>query len=153
MPGRHAAGLGGGGMRRRRFGLAMILALVGWGCPALADSIDINGVTRSYTVQLAATKPAPLVIVLHGNTRTGADMISRTSWPAVAKREGFGVVFPDGLNRAWADLRPDTNRAGRVAPKAPTTSASSSHWLQNSSATDRPTQNASTSPGFRTAAR
>ena len=116
MPGCRAAGLGGGGMRRRS-GSAIVLALVGWGCPALADTIDINGVTRSYTVQLAAARPAPLVIVLHGNTQTGADMMSRTSWPAVARREGFGAVFPDGLNRAWADLRPDTKRAGRTPPK------------------------------------
>ncbi len=69
-----------------------------FGSPALADTIDINGVPRSYAVQLAEAKPAPLVIVLHGNTQTGADMAKWTSWPAVAKREGFGVVFPDGLN-------------------------------------------------------
>ena len=37
-------------------------------------------------------------------------MAERTSWPQVAKREGFGVVFPDGLNRAWADLRPSGKR-------------------------------------------
>ena len=82
----------------------------------MADTIDVNGVTRSFIVQLAEAKPAPLVIVLHGNTQTGADMAKWTSWPAVAKREGFGVVFPDGLNRAWADLRPLTKRAGRAPP-------------------------------------
>ena len=75
------------------------------------------GVARSYSVQLPAAKPAPLVIVLHGNTQTGADMAAHTSWPAVAKREGFGVVFPNGLNRAWADLRPNTKRAGRAPPE------------------------------------
>ena len=37
--------------------------------------------------------------------------MTRTSWPHVAKRERFGVVFPDGLNRAWADLRFDAKRA------------------------------------------
>ena len=83
----------------------------------MADSIDIKGVARSYSVQLPGAKPSPLVIVLHGNTQTGADMAARTSWPAVAKREGFGVVFPNGLNRAWADLRPNTKRAGRAAPE------------------------------------
>ena len=82
----------------------------------MADSIDINGVTRTFTAQLPDARPAPLVIVLHGNTQTGADMITRTAWPAVAKREGFGVVFPDGLNHAWADLRPNNLRAGRVPP-------------------------------------
>ena len=82
----------------------------------MADTIDINGVTRTFTAQLPDAKPAPLVIVLHGNTQTGADMAARTSWPDVARRERFGVVFPDGLNRAWADLRPDTKRAGRAPP-------------------------------------
>jgi polyhydroxybutyrate depolymerase len=99
----------------RLFRLVAILAIC-WGCPALADTIDIKGVARSYSVQLSATKPAPLVIVLHGNTQTGADM-ARTSWPDVAKREGFGVIFPNGLNRAWADLRPNTKRAGRAPPE------------------------------------
>jgi polyhydroxybutyrate depolymerase len=32
-------------------------------------------------------------------------MIARTAWPQVAKREGLAVVFPDGLNHAWADAR------------------------------------------------
>jgi polyhydroxybutyrate depolymerase len=27
------------------------------------------------------------------------------------------VVFPDGLNRAWADLRPSDSRAGRIPPE------------------------------------
>jgi polyhydroxybutyrate depolymerase len=96
---------------------AVILALTCWGDPALAASIDINGIARTYSVQLADSRPAPLVIVLHGNTQTGTDIVSRTSWPAVARRERFGVVFPDGLNRAWADLRPNANRAGRAPPE------------------------------------
>ena len=74
----------------------------------MSDTIDINGTARSYILQRADTKPAPLVIVLHGNTQTGAALVARTSWPEVARRERFGVVFPDGLNRAWADLRPGT---------------------------------------------
>jgi polyhydroxybutyrate depolymerase len=100
----------------RVFQFAAVLGIY-WGCPALADSIDIKGVARSYSVQLPATKPTPLVIVLHGNTQTGADMAARTSWRDVARREGFGVVFPNGLNRAWADLRPNTRRAGRAPPE------------------------------------
>lgn len=84
---------------------------------ATAETLEIGGVKRTFTAQLPDRKPAPLVIVLHGNTQTGDDMATRTSWPAVARREGFGVLFPDGLNRAWADLRPDTKRAGRAPPK------------------------------------
>lgn len=73
--------------------------------PARGDAIAIKGVMRTYTAQLPAKKPAPLVIVLHGKTQRGADMIARTAWPQVARREGFAAVFPDGLNHAWADAR------------------------------------------------
>lgn len=73
--------------------------------PASADTVDVGGMKRSYTAQLPAKKPAPLVVVLHGKTQRGADMAARTAWPQVARREGFAVVFPDGLNHAWADAR------------------------------------------------
>jgi polyhydroxybutyrate depolymerase len=96
--------------------LATVLALLCWAGPARADSIAVNGVTRTFTAELPKGRPAPLVIVLHGNTQTGKDMISRTSWSQVARREGFGVAFPDGLNRAWADLRPNDKRALRTPP-------------------------------------
>ena len=103
------------------FSLAMMLCAGAAG----AETIDIGGMARSYLTQFPETKSAPLVIVLHGNTQTGADMRTRTSWSLVASRERFGVIYPDGLNRAWADLRPDSRRAGR-RPPAPTTSPSSS---------------------------
>ena len=77
-------------------------ALVCGAGAAGAETITVNGAKRTFSARLADVKPAPLVIALHGNTQTGADMASRTSWPAVAKREHFTVVFPDGLNRAWA---------------------------------------------------
>ena len=97
--------------------LAAMLTLA-WGAVAsVAETITIDNVKRTFSAQLADVKPAPLVIALHGNTQTGADMASRTSWPAVAKREHFTVVFPDGLNRAWADLRPNAMRAGRTPPE------------------------------------
>src|SRR5260370_34645988 len=76
----------------RASGLAVVLAAC-CACPALSDSIGINGVARTFTAQLPDKKPAPLVIVLHGNTQTGADMASRTSWPGIARREHFGVVW------------------------------------------------------------
>ena len=110
-------------MARRGFNVRLLRAatpvimLLAWAGPAQAESMAIDGVTRTFTAQLAATKPAPLVIVLHGNMQTSADMVSRTSWPAVAKREQFSVVFPDGLNRAWEDLRPHESRAGRTPPE------------------------------------
>src|ERR1700759_2806860 len=97
--------------------LVAMLALACGAAAASAETIAINGTKRAFTARLADVKPAPLVIVLHGNTQTGGDMASRTSWPAVAKREHFTVLFPDGLNRAWADLRSKEARAGRTPPE------------------------------------
>jgi polyhydroxybutyrate depolymerase len=95
--------------------LALLLALTCAGA-ASAETIKVGQTTRHYTAQLPELKLVPLVIVLHGNTQTGADMITRTAWPMVARRENFAVVFPDGLNHSWADLRPNNMRAGRVPP-------------------------------------
>jgi len=97
--------------------VASLFAIAFCATAAAAETIDIGGATRTYLTQFPDNKPAPLVVVMHGNTQSGADIKARTAWPLVAKREGFGVIFPDGLNHAWADLRPDTKRAGRVPPK------------------------------------
>jgi polyhydroxybutyrate depolymerase len=95
--------------------LVMVALLLG-PTTASAETIKVGQTTRHYTAQLPELKLAPLVIVLHGNTQTGADMVTRTAWPTVARRENIAVVFPDGLNHSWADLRPNNMRAGRVPP-------------------------------------
>jgi polyhydroxybutyrate depolymerase len=100
-----------------RLRILAVLAAIGCACPGGAETINVGGVTRSFTAALAETRPAPLVVVLHGGTQTGADMMARTSWPQVAKLEHFDVVFPDGLNRGWADLRPETRRTLFRPPK------------------------------------
>lgn len=84
---------------------------------ACAETFEVGAIARTYTAIIPNATPAPLVLVLHGNTQQGDDMRTRTSWPEVARREGFAAVFPDGLNRAWADLRGDNGHAGRSPPK------------------------------------
>ena len=101
---------------RRRMRIAAFVAALAAASAASADTIDIDGVKRSYTVQLPAKRLVPLVVVLHGKTQRGADMMTRTAWPQVAKREGFAVVFPDGLNHAWADARTKAGPALRGPP-------------------------------------
>jgi polyhydroxybutyrate depolymerase len=101
----------------RVVGLAVTLGGACGALPARGDSLTVDGVTRTFIAQLPETKPAPLVIVLHGNTQTGVDMVRRTSWPLVAKRDHFAVVYPDGLDQAWADLRAGEERAGRGPPR------------------------------------
>ncbi len=99
-----------------RWGLAVFLLAASGAWPAWCETIDIDGTARTFKILRPDTRPTPLVIVLHGNTQTGADIASRTAWPELARRERFTVVFPDGLNRAWADFRPNANRAGRAPP-------------------------------------
>ncbi len=82
----------------------------------VAETITIGGVERTYTAFLPETTPAPLVLILHGNTQQGIDMRTRASWPRVAQEGQFIAVYPDGLNRAWADLRSDADRAGAKPP-------------------------------------
>ncbi|MHC4040321.1 PHB depolymerase family esterase [Bradyrhizobium sp. 23AC] len=101
---------------RRWMCIGAVVAALAAASVASAETIDVNGAKRSYSAQLPARKPAPLVIVLHGKTQRGADMIARTAWPQVAKREGLAVVFPDGLNHAWADARTKAGPALRGPP-------------------------------------
>jgi polyhydroxybutyrate depolymerase len=104
-------------VRRAARMLACCAAFTLGASAALAETLDINGVKRTFIAQLPETKPAALVIVLHGKTQSGGDMVTRTSWPLIAKRDRFAVIFPDGLDHAWADDRPDARRAGRGPPE------------------------------------
>lgn len=101
---------------RTFFRIVAMSWLIGCAAPARADSIEVDGVTRTYSALPAASRPAPLVIVLHGNGQNGSSLMERTAWPLFARRDQFGVVFPDGLNRAWADMRGDEGRAGGTPP-------------------------------------
>jgi polyhydroxybutyrate depolymerase len=105
--------------RPRKLGvyLGAYLALGVVGLPtARADTIKVGDVNRTYTAVLPERRPSPLVLVLHGGLQQGADMMRITGWSDVARREGLAVVYPDALNRVWADLRLPTERAARVPP-------------------------------------
>lgn len=84
--------------------------------PSLAETMTFGGTERTFTAFVPAKTPAPLVLVLHGNTQQGADMQTRSDWPGVARREQFIAIYPDGLNRAWADLRGSSEVVGRRPP-------------------------------------
>ncbi len=69
-----------------------------------------QGVDRHYVLHTAPNRsgPVPLVIALHGLDESVDGL--RASWTldAVADREGFDVLYPQGLTRRWAyvDTRP-----------------------------------------------
>lgn len=109
-------------MKRRRLVLAAALALVG--LPAILLPIDAvsyyahhrhngaivsSGLTRAYVLFVPKSydesRPAALVISMHGASLWGAAQRDLSQWNAVAEREGFIVVYPSGLGRngprAW----------------------------------------------------
>lgn len=58
---------------------------------------------RTYYLHtpLAATHPTPLVVALHGSGMQGKEMAEKTALNKLADREGFIVVYPDGLRQKW----------------------------------------------------
>lgn len=106
--------------------VALVVALVaGAGCddpprrrsdpapttPAVAigttrETLQVAGRERTFRLYRPAgvslTEPVPLVVMLHGGFGSGEQAEESYGWNAVADRDGFLVVYPDGLNRAWA---------------------------------------------------
>jgi polyhydroxybutyrate depolymerase len=72
-------------------------------------------VSRTYTVYIpvGVTHPSALVVNLHGGGGSGRDEEALTHYDAVADAHGFVVVYPDGIDKNWADGRgaspPDRN--------------------------------------------
>jgi polyhydroxybutyrate depolymerase len=75
--------------------------------PASGRSYDVrmdgefDGYERTYRVHVPAVyredEPIALVVVLHGAFSTSAEMEKHTGFSALADREGFAVVYPDGI--------------------------------------------------------
>lgn len=71
--------------------------------------VVINDVERSFVIHIGssydATKPTPLVFVLHGGGSTGENMAAFTGFNTIADRENFIVVYPEGIENHWNDGR------------------------------------------------
>jgi len=108
--------------------LALLLCLLSFNCisgsgrnpsqtpgdpnPAKYDyssSILSGELQRTYSVHIGSsydkTRPTPLLIVLHGGGGTGQGMNKLTNFNAIADRENFIVVYPDGFENHWNDGR------------------------------------------------
>ncbi len=82
-------------------------------------SLVSSGTRREYLLYVPRsvdpTRPAPLVISLHGGAMWGAAQKETSQWNRVADAHGFIVVYPSGVGgqgpRAWeADGGPDQAR-------------------------------------------
>jgi len=76
-----------------------------------ARSIIWQGLERTYHIYVPLsydkTKQMPLVIALHGGFGTGKAMEKLTlgGFNRLSEKEGFIVVYPDGIERGWNDGR------------------------------------------------
>jgi len=66
-------------------------------------AIDVAGEHRRYLLYVPSTydasKPAPLVISMHGAGGWPVQQMRVSRWNRLAEREGFIVVYPSGLDR------------------------------------------------------
>jgi polyhydroxybutyrate depolymerase len=72
-------------------------------------SIIHNGIERTFIVHIGrsydASEPTALVFVLHGGGSSAEVMPVFTGFNAIADRESFIVVYPDGFENHWNDGR------------------------------------------------
>jgi polyhydroxybutyrate depolymerase len=84
------------------------------------DSIVFGGLKRTYLIHIPPsrdkTKSMPLLITLHGGGGTGKDMVKLTlgGFDTLSDKEGFVVVYPDGIKKNWNDGRSKEETGYRV---------------------------------------
>jgi len=100
-----------------------VVALKIWPQDALyKESFVFDSLTRTYLVHVPSSyvdnMPTPLVIVLHGYTGTAESMETLTGFTAKSDKEGFIVVYPQGLVQRWnvgfGSLKFDTDDVGFI---------------------------------------
>ena len=76
---------------------------------SLSGFIMHNGLKRTYWLhvppQSHGKNSVPLVFALHGGGGSGKKMAGFTGLSRLADREGFMVVYPDGVEKHWNDGR------------------------------------------------
>lgn len=75
---------------------------------AVEHLVDVLGETRKYVLHIPASgvgKALPAVVVLHGHGGTPFQISQYFPFDAIAEREGFVVVYPEGQGRYWKDVR------------------------------------------------
>ena len=75
-------------------------------------SINIEGVERTYLLHIPLgydpNKKYPLVMVFHGGGGTGQQVATKTGFNTYADRDGFIVLYPNGIENSWNDRRGTT---------------------------------------------
>jgi polyhydroxybutyrate depolymerase len=74
-----------------------------------------DGRRRTYRVYIPShlpSHPAPLLVALHGGTGWGVQFERNSGFDALAERDGFIVVYPDGVGAGVAETTMRTWNAG-----------------------------------------
>lgn len=110
---------------------ALALVMIGLAGPALAGgfpdkgdpgdatrrTLDTPDGRRQYLVQPVPGKAsAPIVLLLHGGTQEARQVWKQTSFATLARRDGFILVAPSGIDNRWND-----DRGATIAPGGPST--------------------------------
>ena len=67
------------------------------------QAITVDGRIRMYRAYRPArlARTAPLVVMFHGGLGSARQAENAYGWDALADREGFVVLYPDGIGAAW----------------------------------------------------
>lgn len=83
----------------------ILLALSGCGLErhTRRETLEVDGQSRSYLVHAPAGREGrlPLVLVFHGGFGTADGAERASGFSELSDREGFIVVYPQGLHRHW----------------------------------------------------
>lgn len=87
------------------------------GVADVRGSIDVNGVTRTYVAHVPPHlgSRVPLVLSFHGHGGSGEQQSRLTHLDALSDKDGFVVIYPDGIRRGWNDGRPQNAGADDIA--------------------------------------
>lgn len=77
------------------------------------SSITVDGRKRTFVYHVPESAPAEgsrmVVISLHGRLGTGVQQEDLTSFSSLSDKRGFVAIYPDGIDKSWADGRGTSN--------------------------------------------
>ena len=88
----------------------MMLLVLSSGCSNTDDSVDVDGVERSYNASVPDSSSYALVIALHGggDTVNSFEDYSKLTEEQESSNDSFGVVYLEGIDKHWNDGRPES---------------------------------------------
>lgn len=79
------------------------------------ESLAFGGKSRAYLVAVPpGPGPFPVVMLLHGGRGSPSHVWGETQLPALAARDGFVLIAPEGIDRLWNDGRTVFTKMGAI---------------------------------------